>query len=493
MCPWLIQMSGNLLARSSAAPLASASPSPRRRRAQPLSHHLERLLGLLDLALLGEQDAQPVGGEQVGLALLQRLGVHRRGVLQVFLHRLGGLLVRRGAVAVARALRPHRLVVRRVGHRDHRVLVRGVRRRLGVLARRRRELRRLRAQRLVRRAQQLELRLRVRPPALLHQQVPEERHRVGVRRVRRQRLARQRRRRVEVAALGAHAREPQQALRHLRRRHQQVSVPPLRVRDHPPVLHQAREVERHGQSRLRRLRALRRDVERLAGFFFSTVIALGVRRRQRAQEPPARLLEAAFVRASAGHRTQHAAVVQERRGRCAPGRDLRRPLVRRRRLGVLAGAEQRVAQLEARGEIRRVGVGGAAQRGGGLGVAPGARARLPDGHHAPARGGGTCGVLRPAQVPVHAHHRVALGEGGARLVGVHAGGFAVAARQRNLRQTKRGRREGFVQLRRRLVQRARARQVTAPVRGARARAQPPPSACPWRRRRRRRRAPRRFR
>ena len=28
MCPWLIQMSGNLLARSSAAPLASASPSP---------------------------------------------------------------------------------------------------------------------------------------------------------------------------------------------------------------------------------------------------------------------------------------------------------------------------------------------------------------------------------------------------------------------------------------------------------------------------------
>ena len=155
----------------------------RRRRAQPLSHHLERLLGLLDLALLGEQDAQPVGGEQVGLALLQRLGVHRRGVLQVFLHRLGGLLVRRGAVAVARALRPHRLVVRRVGHRDHRVLVRGVRRRLGVLARRRRELRRLRAQRPpVRRAQQLELRLRVRPPALLHQQVPEERHRVGVRR-----------------------------------------------------------------------------------------------------------------------------------------------------------------------------------------------------------------------------------------------------------------------------------------------------------------------
>ena len=228
--------------------------------------------------------------------------------------------------------------------------------------------------------------------------------------------------------------------------------------------------------------------------FFSTVIALGVRRRQRAQEPPARLLEAAFVRASAGHRTQHAAVVQERRGRCAPGRDLRRPLVRRRRLGVLAGAEQRVAQLEARGEIRRVGVGGAAQRGGGLGVAPGARARLPDGHHAPRPR--RRNVRRP---PPGAGARTRAPPGGSRGRRRAPGRrtrrrLAVAARQRNLRQTKRGGREGFVQLRRRLVQRARARQVTAPVRGrARAYTQPPPSACPWRRRRRRRRAPRRFR
>ena len=283
-----------------------------RRRGDSLRDELERRLGLVNLALIGEEDAEAVGSKEIRPALLQRLGVHRLRVFQVFLLHLPRRLV--SALELARVLRLDRAVVRRVGQRHHGVLVVLMRHRVGVLPRRRGERRSLRAELFGRLSQRLELRLRFRPfPSRISRCPTHAIASMSSGRVSSARLA------SSIAAAKSLATRasppPQQTLRHVRRRREKIAVPRVRVRGVAAILRESREVKRHRERPRRGLLTRLRRVQRLAGRPVDAILRGG--RLQRLEERLARLLEPVRV-SRARHRAEHGAVVEQRGGRRAP-------------------------------------------------------------------------------------------------------------------------------------------------------------------------------